>query len=274
MRAPWLLLPWMASASMPSRLELLGEAIRAVLGAREDEHLLPVVRLDEVREQGALAVVSHRVRDLVDELRGRVAPRHFDRHRIVHERAGQRANLLREGGGEQQVLPLLRQELDDPADVVDEAHVEHAIGLVQHQDFHAAQVHGALLHVVEQAARRRDEDVHAALERVNLRMDADAAENDGGAHRRVLAIGAHAFLHLRSELARRHEDEHADVPLRRAQALQDRQGEAGGLAGAGLRGGEQVAAGEHDGNGLRLDRRGDGVALLGDSAEQLGLEAE
>jgi hypothetical protein len=64
------------------------------------------------------------------------------------------------------------------------------------------------------------------------------------------------------------------VPLRRAQALQDRQGEAGGLAGAGLRGGEQVAADEDDGDGLRLDRRGNGVALLGDSAEQLGLEAE
>jgi len=64
------------------------------------------------------------------------------------------------------------------------------------------------------------------------------------------------------------------VPLRRAQALQDRQGKAGGLAGAGLRGGEQVAAGEYDGNGLRLDRRGNGVALFGDSAEQLGLEAE
>jgi hypothetical protein len=64
------------------------------------------------------------------------------------------------------------------------------------------------------------------------------------------------------------------VTLRGAQALQDRQREAGGLAGAGLRGGEQVAAGENDGDGLRLDGGGGGVALLGDSAEQLGLEPE
>jgi len=64
------------------------------------------------------------------------------------------------------------------------------------------------------------------------------------------------------------------VALRRAEQLQDRQREAGGLAGAGLRGGEQVAAGEDDGNGLRLDGRGRGVALLRDSAQQLGLEAE
>ena len=44
------------------------------------------------------------------------------------------------------------------------------------------------------------------------------------------------------------------------QALQDRQHEAGGLAGAGLRAGEQVAAVQHGGNRLQLDRRGDGVA--------------
>jgi hypothetical protein len=56
--------------------------------------------------------------------------------------------------------------------------------------------------------------------------------------------------------------------------LQHRQGEAGGLAGAGLRGGEKIAAGENDGDGLRLDGGGLGVALLGDSAEQLGGKAE
>jgi hypothetical protein len=56
--------------------------------------------------------------------------------------------------------------------------------------------------------------------------------------------------------------------------LQDRQHEAGGLAGAGLRGAEQVAACQNDGDGLRLDGGGNGVALLGDSAEQLGREAE
>jgi hypothetical protein len=37
-------------------------------------------------------------------------------------------------------------------------------------------------------------------------------------------------------------------------ALQDRQRECRGLAGAGLRTGHQVAAREHQGNGLLLDR--------------------
>jgi hypothetical protein len=56
--------------------------------------------------------------------------------------------------------------------------------------------------------------------------------------------------------------------------LQHRQSEAGGLAGAGLRRAEQIPACEHDGNGLRLDGGGLGVTLLGDCAEQLGIEPE
>jgi hypothetical protein len=59
-----------------------------------------------------------------------------------------------------------------------------------------------------------------------------------------------------------------------AEDLQQGQREAGGLAGAGLRGAEQVFAGENDGDGLRLDGGGRGVALFRDCAEQLGLEPE
>jgi hypothetical protein len=93
----------------------------------------------------------------------------------------------------------------------------------------------------------------------------------------VLAVGADAFLDLERELAGRGDDQDADF-LRGGRLLrkklEDRQREAGGLAGAGLRGAEKVSAGENDGNGLRLDRGGNGVTLLADSAEQLGRQAK
>ena len=54
------------------------------------------------------------------------------------------------------------------------------------------------------------------------------------------------------------------------QALQQRQREAGGLAGAGLGAGEQVAPGKHGGNRLGLDGGGFGVALSATAREQLG----
>ena len=57
------------------------------------------------------------------------------------------------------------------------------------------------------------------------------------------------------------------------QPLQQRQREAGGLAGAGLRRAEQVAAGEDDGNRLRLDGGGGGVALVGYRTCKLGVKA-
>jgi len=58
------------------------------------------------------------------------------------------------------------------------------------------------------------------------------------------------------------------------QQLQHRQGKPCGLAGAGLRRAEQIAACEYYGDGLRLDGGGLGVALLGNCFEQLGGKAE
>jgi hypothetical protein len=59
-----------------------------------------------------------------------------------------------------------------------------------------------------------------------------------------------------------------------AQDLEEGKREAGGLAGAGLGGAQKILAGENDGDGLCLDRRGGGVTLFRDCAEQLGLEPE
>jgi hypothetical protein len=51
--------------------------------------------------------------------------------------------------------------LGDGLDVVDEAHVEHAIGFVEDQHLDVLEHGLAGLQVVEQAARRRDQDVRA-----------------------------------------------------------------------------------------------------------------
>ncbi|MBV6475513.1 MAG: hypothetical protein MOGDAGHF_01055 [Rhodocyclaceae bacterium] len=58
------------------------------------------------------------------------------------------------------------------------------------------------------------------------------------------------------------------------QALQQRQDEAGGLAGAGLRPAHDVLAFEHDGDGLGLDRGGLAVAGVGHRLEQFGQQPE
>ncbi len=67
------------------------------------------------------------------------------RQRVVQQPLRQSADVVGIGGGEQQILPLLRQQLDDFANVVDEAHVEHAIGLIEHQHLDLGEIRGALL---------------------------------------------------------------------------------------------------------------------------------
>src|SRR3990170_1193302 len=252
-------------------LQLFGQAIGAVLGAGEHQHLLPALRVDEMREQLALASAIHRVDDLRDELGGGVAARHLDQHRRVQQTVGELLDLVGERGGKEQVLPLSGQQREDLADVADEAHVEHAVGLVQHQDLDPGQIHGPLPDVVQQPSGGRHQDIHAAAQGVGLGGEADAAEDHGGLERHVLAVDAHALLHLRGELARGRENERADRAPRalwlRIQALQQRQGEAGGLAGAGLGAGQDIAPLEDHGDRLDLDGCGYAVAFFGHSTE-------
>ena len=55
-----------------------------------------------------------------------------------------------------------------------------------------------------------------------------------------------------------------------AEVLQDRQNESGGLAGSGLGGGEDVAAGNDQRDGRALDRRRLRVSLSRDCGEEVG----
>ena len=102
-----------------------------------------------------------------------------------------------------------RDGADDLADRHDEAEVEHVVGLVQHQDLDAAELHGAVLHVVEQPAGRGDQHVDAARHRLGLPALRHAAEHQRGADAGMAAIGAEAFGDLAGQLARRAQNQHA-----------------------------------------------------------------
>ena len=87
---------------------------------------------------------------------------------------GELADRGRHRRREHQRLALGRQRREDAADVGQEAHVEHAVGLVEHQDLEAGEIDVAEAHVVEQAARRRDHDLGPGAQRPLLRPHVDA----------------------------------------------------------------------------------------------------
>ncbi len=102
--------------------------------------------------------------------------RDLDAHRVLEEGVDQARDLRRHGGREEQRLPARRQQLADALDVGDEAHVEHAVGFVDDQDLDAGQQDLAAPEVVEQAARRGDQHVDAAVELLELVVERDAAD--------------------------------------------------------------------------------------------------
>ena len=163
---------------------------------------------------------------------------------------------------------------------MDEAHVEHAVGFVEHQHFDLVEAHGALIDQVEQAAGRGDQHVDAARQRADLPVDRHAADGEFDRQRAdVAAIGAEAVGDLAGQFARRRQHQHAAGLALRAHALveqvvQDRQREGRGLAGAGLRDADDVAACKRDRNGLGLDRRGGDVFFFGKGAKDRLCEAE
>ena len=139
----------------------------------------------------------------------------------------------------------------------------------------AGQIDRALLGVVEQPARRRHDEIDAAAQALDLRVDAHPAEDHGAAHAQMPTVGLDRFDHLGGQFARRHQHQRSRRPRRTARkTVQDGQYEGRRLAGAGLGGGEHVATLEHQRDGLRLDRRGFGVAGVSQGAQQLGRKAE
>ncbi|MOA27738.1 hypothetical protein D3C78_1486310 [compost metagenome] len=100
---------------------------------------------------------------------------HLHLLRVLHELLGQLADIVRVGGGEHQRLALARAGAHDADDFLDEAHVQHAVGFVQHQRFHAAEVQRFAEQVILQPAGGADHDVGAVLQRGALRRHRRAA---------------------------------------------------------------------------------------------------
>ena len=261
-------------------VEQAREFVGTVLGAREDQGLADVRLAQQVEQQVAFARRIDRMRAVADGLGHGVDRRHLHLARLAQELLGELLERGLEGGAEQQGLALLGQAAEDALDRRQEAHVEHAVGLVQHQHLDLREVDAAAVEVVDQAAGRGDEHVDAAAQGIDLALHADAAVHGRHAQGQVPGVTAQAVVHLQGELARRRQHQRArtarSLAVRRpaGEVLQQGQAEGGGLAGAGLGAGDEVVAGQGERDRLVLDRGGRGVAGVGKGAQQGRAEPE
>jgi hypothetical protein len=167
-------------------------------------------------------------------------------------------------GGEEQRLAAVAGELHDAVDRRAEAHVEHAVGLVEDEHLDAVERERPALELVLEAPRGGDDDVGAGRV-ATLLLEADAAVDRLDAQVARLGDEAELVDDLGGQLARRSEDQRRGALGRGIETVDQRDAEGERLAGAGGRLGEHVATVEQVREDERLDREriGDAAAAEG-----------
>ena len=182
----------------------------------------------------------------------------------------------RHRGAEEERLAPGRQVPQHAPDVGQEAHVEHPVGLVEHQVLDAGKLGVGRAEVVEQPAGRGDD---ARRRRCGTRAPGVpiptppkiAAAGDRRVHGQVVEV----LEDLRGQLAGRRQDERARGAAGLVdQPVEDGQQERRRLAAPGHRAGEHVPPLERGRDGVGLDRCRTGEPELLDSLEEARVELE
>ena len=227
----------------------------ADLGAAEDDRLLGFLGLQQLDQARRLLFGRHLDEGLGDRVDGQLLRRDPDRRRVVHVALGELLDRRRHRRREERRLAPARAHPQDLLDVLDEAEVEHLVGLVEDDVAGRGEDQRAPRHQVHHPADGGDDDVGAGAQLRLLGADRGAAEDGDDLDVEVLGVGAQRLRHLDAELAGRRQDDRLHLVVVGVEVLQQRQAEGGGLAGAGLRLADHVVAAEQLRDRLLLDRR-------------------
>jgi hypothetical protein len=86
-------------------------------------------------KEGGFGVVGDFEKVLSHRFRRIRAAADFNQFRVMHELPGQSLDFSGKGGGKEQCLTLAGEKPDNLSDGWYETHIEHAVGLIQNQEF-------------------------------------------------------------------------------------------------------------------------------------------
>jgi hypothetical protein len=191
---------------------------------------------------------------------------------------GNRRNPRRHRRREQRGLPRRRRRGQQRLQVFGEAHVEHLVGFVEHQDFELIERQRLTPEMIERASRRGHDDVDATVQGADLLIHRRAAVERHDGQRRVLRVLVYGLGDLHGQLARRDQDQSAGVAARgaglRDQAIDQRQRERRGLARTGPRLPNQIPPRSQHRDRLSLNGRRLFVAERDDGLDDSRAETE
>ena len=237
----------------------LDELVGAVLGAGKDEGAVDRLGAKRLGETARLVSARDEEHALVHLRDGRCGRSHADADRIGQHLFGKAGDLGRHGGREKERLPLPGEHRDETPDIVDEAHVEHPVGLVEDEEIRVFERDRPASAKIDEPSRGGHQDIDALREVTDLAADRDAADDEGDLHPEVAPIQLEAIGDLAGEFSGRAQHQHAAALLQRApmvegKSMENGQGKSGRLAGSGLRHADEVSAGKGDRYGGSLNR--------------------
>jgi len=253
-------------------VELLGHVVDLSAGVDEDDGLGNGDGLVEVHEGLELVVLLDGDVELLDAIQGEGLLADEDAGRVAHELLGELEDVAGHGGGEEAHLDVAGHEAEDLVDLLLEALGEHLVGLVEDHELHHVGAEGTTLHDVEDTAGGADGDDGAALDLLDVVLDAGAA--DEGLAELVVGLGevvadaGEDLVGLDGEFAGGGEDEGLERLLAEVEAGEETNGEGSGLACSGLSLSDDVALVDEGDDGALLDSRGFLEAIRVDSAKE------
>ncbi|MNQ88686.1 hypothetical protein D3C85_1039660 [compost metagenome] len=247
------------------------QVTHAVAGRAEDQGAGRFIEAQHV-DDGVLDLVRSDAQGAVFDVAVRgAAVDGVDAHGVALIALGQQGDVAGDGGREQQGAALGRRLLEDVFQVLAEAHVEHLVGLVEHQHSQRRQVEVAAVDVVLQAAGGADDDVDAEVQRAGFLAGVHAADAGGDLGARLAVQPFQLGRDLQGQFARRGDGQHQrrvgrpEAFIVAQQGRGRRQAEGHRLARSGLGRDQHVGLAVAVQN-RRLDGRGLSIALVDESA--------
>lgn len=237
---------------VPHLCDGASEPLDSLQRVAEDHRLVNPEVVKERFEAVEFLPLLHKRVVLRDALEGELL-HEVDRLRLRHVSQLEVPHGLGERRREQHDLPRLGEDVEELLDDHGERPREQAVGLVQDEHRHAREVRDLLLCEVEDAPRRRHDDVHRVVEPHDVVLQRGPPRRR---HHLRLGVPPQVLAHLRcleDELARGDQDEDLDLVEGRVDAVQGGDQVRRGLPGAVLGASNDVLAVQGDGDSVLLD---------------------